>query len=177
MKRATWILSAGILSLAGLSLAGVDIANIGSGSGRTSSSTYDVRYSVGRPAIGQSRNSDYLAQAGNVWQQRIGTAVPDDQTPGRVARLFLHEPAPNPFNPQTSIRFETPEPGARVALRIYNVTGRLVRVLFDGPVTTTTTTVRWDGRDGSGQTVSSGVYLVQLRGSSKEMTRRVTLLK
>ncbi|MEM9666804.1 MAG: PKD domain-containing protein, partial [Bacteroidota bacterium] len=90
---------------------------------------------------------------------------------------------PNPFNPETTIPFRLSEAGA-VRVSVYDVTGRLVRVLWEGDRGAGRHTVRWDGRTESGQGVASGVYLYRLEvralgggGSVERLTGTMLLLK
>jgi hypothetical protein len=79
---------------------------------------------------------------------------------------------PNPFNPQTTIRLAQQTAGpARVA--IYDVFGRLVRVLHDGPLAAGRSEVSWDGRSDSGRDLPSGSYWVRLITPDGERRLRV----
>ena len=84
--------------------------------------------------------------------------------------------APNPFNPETEIRFEVARRTA-VTVRLYDVTGRLVRELVNDVLEAGPATVRWDGRDGRGAAVASGVYYVRLETSAAVAHLKVMLLK
>ncbi len=70
-------------------------------------------------------------------------------------RLVLNQNNPNPFNPSTSISFALPE-GGRVALRIYDAQGHLVRTLVDGDLPAANHVYDWDGKDSSGLSVGLG---------------------
>ncbi|HET7496824.1 MAG TPA: FlgD immunoglobulin-like domain containing protein [Candidatus Eisenbacteria bacterium] len=83
---------------------------------------------------------------------------------------------PNPFNPSTVIPFELGTSG-RVALRLYNVSGALVRTLVDAPATPGRYEARWDGRDNRGLPVASGRYYARLTAAGETKTRTLTLLK
>jgi hypothetical protein len=83
---------------------------------------------------------------------------------------------PNPFNPSTTVAFEIPA-RTRVSLRVYDVAGRLVRVLEDAMVGPGTHAVDWDGRDDDGQTLPSGVYFCRLASGLTTETRAMVLLK
>ena len=86
-------------------------------------------------------------------------------------------PYPNPFNPQTTIRFELPET-RRVHLRIFDLQGHLVRELVSDPAMGPGRFERvWNGQDEGGRTVASGAYLYSLRAGSEVVTRRLLLLK
>jgi hypothetical protein len=89
----------------------------------------------------------------------------------------LQQNVPNPFNPSTQISFAVPEGGANVALRIYDVTGRLVRTLVDGYEPSGARTVTWAGRDDQGQPVASGTYFYQLTAPSFSERKKMVLLK
>jgi hypothetical protein len=84
---------------------------------------------------------------------------------------------PNPFNPSTQIRYSLPADG-RVRLRLFDVLGRALRVLVDeSRQRAGYHTVRWDGRDGDGRAVASGVYFMVLETEGVRQTRRMVLLK
>jgi len=76
----------------------------------------------------------------------------------REARLEAH---PNPFNPQTTIRYGLAKEG-RVTLKVYNALGQEVRVLVDEFEQAGTYSVVWDRRDNRGRKVSSGTYFLRL---------------
>jgi len=69
--------------------------------------------------------------------------------------------APNPFNPRTEISWNQPRSGV-VVLSIYDLGGRLVRTLLSGPVEAGRQACGWNGQDGDGRAVSSGVYCIRL---------------
>jgi hypothetical protein len=83
---------------------------------------------------------------------------------------------PNPFNPDTGIRYQLPEE-ALVKLAIFNVLGQPVRVLVDRNESIGFYSVRWDGRDDRGLVVPSGVYVVRLQANSFVAQHKITLLK
>lgn len=91
-------------------------------------------------------------------------------------RFALLGNAPNPFNPETAIRFEIERPGP-VRLRIYAPSGRLVRTLVDQPLAPGRYRTVWDGRDGRGTPVGSGVYVYEISTQGRSMARKMTLLK
>jgi ligand-binding sensor domain-containing protein len=88
----------------------------------------------------------------------------------------LSQNYPNPFNPQTMIRYDLPQAGV-VRLSVYNVLGQMVRTLVDGQRSAGTYSVIWDGRDGSGREVASGVYFCRLRTKSITLARKMLLLR
>jgi hypothetical protein len=88
----------------------------------------------------------------------------------------LHANYPNPFNPSTRIRFELARTGP-VAVRIYDVQGRLVRRLFEGRMPAGVHESPWNGRTDRGVRAASGVYLVRMSTAGSQMSRRVVLAK
>ena len=84
---------------------------------------------------------------------------------------------PNPFNPLTRIKFELAHATA-VDLRIYDMQGRLVRVLMANEMFESGVhEAEWDGRDIRGASVSAGVYLYRLVTDNFSGSRRMTLVK
>jgi len=83
---------------------------------------------------------------------------------------------PNPFNPSTSIIYELPA-DTHVRLSVYDLSGRLVRVLADTAMPAGQHSVRWDGRDGQGQASSSGMYFVRMNAGGKTGLRKITLVQ
>jgi len=76
----------------------------------------------------------------------------------------------------TIIDFTLPAPG-KFSLIIYDITGRKVRELVSGDLSSGKHSVLWDGKDSAGETVSSGIYLSTLRFGSATATRRMLFLK
>ena len=83
---------------------------------------------------------------------------------------------PNPFNPSTVIRFRIEVPG-RVRLGVYDPAGRLLRLLIDDDLAAGEQHVTWDGLEGSGAPVSSGVYFYRLETGGSVRSRKLTLLR
>jgi hypothetical protein len=92
------------------------------------------------------------------------------------ARFALLPNVPNPFNPETTIRFDVPS-ASTVTLRVFDVRGRVVRTLQDATLPQGRHALRWDGRNQSGQAVASGVYFVRMTAPGFAATRKVTLIE
>jgi len=90
--------------------------------------------------------------------------------------LDLEQNYPNPFNPLTTIAYVLPSAGD-VELTVYDVTGRLIATLVDGPSPAGRSTVSWNGRDARGRQVASGTYFCRIRSPAGARTRKMVMLK
>ena len=91
-------------------------------------------------------------------------------------QVVLHQNSPNPFNPETTIRFELPA-AMRVQLSIFDVHGRLVRKLVDKHSGAGVSTAVWNGRDDKGAGVATGIYFYVLEAGGSRYQRKMVLLK
>ena len=90
--------------------------------------------------------------------------------------FVLHPNYPNPFNPETQIRFEMPYAG-NVDLSIYNLLGMKVKTLYSGQKSAGVFEFKWDGKNDHNQSVSGGVYIYKLQGGQQMQMRKMILLK
>ena len=104
-----------------------------------------------------------------------GAVTGDDPVETPVA-TYLSQNYPNPFNPVTTIEFGLSEAGP-VSLRIYDAAGRLVRVILNDNLPAAHYSEGWDGKDGSGIAVSSGVYFYRLSTKTFAENRKMILLR
>jgi flagellar hook assembly protein FlgD len=88
----------------------------------------------------------------------------------------LFQNAPNPFNPSTVIGFGLAS-DMPVRLAVYSAAGQKVRELVSGRMSAGRHSVAWNGRDDSGQPVSSGVYLYRLEAGGRNETRKMMLMR
>lgn len=114
-------------------------------------------YEPGQKNIFPASN-EFLANTGTV--VLTGSVTATDVTPPAPAAFALHPNYPNPFNPSTTITYDTPFASiARIV--VYNILGQEIATLKNGSVTAGTHTVTWNGRDNAGRTVAAGLYLVR----------------
>jgi flagellar hook assembly protein FlgD len=104
----------------------------------------------------------------------VGTAVETPQTPARFA---LHQNVPNPFNPTTTITYDVPANGGQITIKVYDVSGRLIRALIDGMQTAGAKSVQWNGRNENGTSVATGVYFYKMTAPGYVKTRKMVLLQ
>lgn len=111
---------------------------------------------------------DDRSDAGDIYAARIaadGTTVAVGSSPAAVPLITRIEGnAPNPFNPVTKVEFALRDAGP-ARLCVYDISGRLVRVLKEGLFDAGRHEVLWDGTDSDGDQVASGVYVCRLEGS------------
>ena len=149
----------------------------------------DVRV-LGRARIGlrelqPDRRAGRLLRRGRVQPgRRLGRARPTrSKSEGavdrrrRLAEAFALLPNyPNPFNPITTIRYEIAS-REHVELRVFDVSGALVRTLVDEAKAAGAYSLEWNGRDDRGTPVSSGVYFYRLTAGAFSDVRKMTLVK
>jgi hypothetical protein len=108
-----------------------------------------------------------------IWGIQSG---PSDVADGAITGVSLSPSFPNPFGPATTVRFELPQ-RSHVSLRVYDVAGRLVRVLADVDMPAGSHIASWDARDDSGRLVAAGVYFCRLAAGDRSETRRMVLIR
>jgi Ca-activated chloride channel family protein len=84
---------------------------------------------------------------------------------------------PNPFSIITRISFTVPEDLAdrKVALKIYDVFGRIVKVVFEGNISAGQHEFVWDGRNDSGELQPNGVYVYRLEADSTVLSNTIVI--
>ena len=133
------------------------------------------------PAQGTLRND--MGAFGGPYSALIATAVigiKSDDRDVKISGFQLFQNYPNPFNPATTISYQLPSPGL-VEIRLYNTIGQEIQVLFKGPQTSGTHSIKWNGQDQNGNIVSSGIYIYKIKYMKNNYTmmksRKMTLIK
>ncbi len=88
----------------------------------------------------------------------------------------LRQNYPNPFNPTTTIVYDVPKE-SDVTLTVYDLMGRVIRVLVSDKIKAGTHHIIWNGTDTYGKPVASGMYLYQLKSDIFIETKKFVLLK
>jgi hypothetical protein len=101
------------------------------------------------------------------------TPVEDDQSVTPKVKLTCY---PNPFNPETTISYDTPKDGP-VQVTIYNLKGQVVKKIIDQLQEKGNHQITWNGLDDRGRKCSSGMYMLRLTTPSGNQSRKVVLLK
>ncbi|MCM2272596.1 MAG: C25 family cysteine peptidase, partial [candidate division Zixibacteria bacterium] len=115
----------------------------------------------------------YTTSLGYLIGQIVTDVTDDTPLPGRFS---LSQNYPNPFNPTTTIAFELPR-ADRVDLTVFDMLGREVVSLIDGPYAAGRHSIEWNGRGANGAPLPTGLYFYRLRASDRSITRKTLLLK
>ena len=91
-------------------------------------------------------------------------------------RFSLFPVRPNPVRGDVRIGFALPQ-GGPVTLRVYDVAGRLVRVLLDGEMPSGPSQLTWDGRTADGRDAAAGVYFTRLESAGRMQTQKLLLVR
>ena len=88
----------------------------------------------------------------------------------------LYQNSPNPFNPNTHIRFDLPK-NESISLMIYNIAGKEVAQINRNNLSAGQHVINWKGQDQYGERLPSGLYIYRLVAGNKIMTKKMLLLK
>ncbi|MEN6444569.1 MAG: C25 family cysteine peptidase [Candidatus Cloacimonas sp.] len=83
---------------------------------------------------------------------------------------------PNPFNPETVIRFTLKE-SALAKICIYNIKGQVVKELLDEKLASGLHQISWNGKDANNRDVASGMYFYRLESGNYSCVKKMLLLK
>jgi len=131
----------------------------------TSENNADDEYSYYVTAVnaaGESQRSNIVSTWGESFQRWTETFEFASNTMALPKEFTLEQNHPNPFNPETEIRYALPRSGW-VELVILNIAGQVVRRLAAAEQPPGTYRELWDGRDHTGRAVASGIYLCRLQ--------------
>ncbi len=106
-----------------------------------------------------------------VIREQVATPVPGAQLLVADVQAW-----PNPFNPQTTIKFTNPRNGS-VTVGIYDIHGHLVRSLIQENFLAGEHSAVWNGRTNSGGSASSGVYFARMIAGESRATTKLMLVK
>ena len=121
---------------------------------------------------------DPLLGGVHVLKSSLGEQPTAVQTPTivRPAQYRLGDSYPNPFNPTMVIPLDLAADQKQVSLALYDVLGRRVRQLWQGPLGAGTHRFTWDGRDEAGKGVAAGVYIYKVEVDGRIEAKKTTKL-
>jgi hypothetical protein len=118
---------------------------------------------------------DMAARAVVKQQQSLG--ITDRTAKGsNVNKVMIHN-YPNPFNASTIIQINNMALETRSSIRIYNVHGQIMTVLFDGMLGTGIQQFKWKGLDSRGVQAPSGVYYCYVVAGEHKFYRKLILIR
>jgi hypothetical protein len=105
------------------------------------------------------------------------TGIAGDTPVRTVPRAFaLYQNSPNPARGEARIEYALDTPGP-ACVRIYNLSGQLVRTLVDETKEAGAYTTKWDGHDSQGRRTANGIYFYRLNASGRSITRKMVVLR
>ena len=176
LRRLVRPLAAAFLVAAALPAPALELlrSTLDAGGGASAGGAFGLTGSIAQWDAAAEAIGGELSLRGGFWAPgAASTAVPGDETP-RITRLLA--PVPNPFNPKTALSFDLAADG-QVSLRVYGVDGRLLRVLVDEPLAAGPHSLFWDGRNGAGVELASGIYFIQMRAPGFAAVRKAVLVR
>ncbi len=148
-----------------------------SGGSESSSSSFFLRQGVGQSVIGEDNSSSFVEQSGYyTWFLFVetGTGI-EESSQGDRLTFSLGSPLPNPFKSYVRVIFSVPEK-SRVNIKVFDVTGRVVRTLVDEIKKPGRYEINWYGRDDRGRKLKSGVYFLRMEGRDFRKVKKLILM-
>lgn len=121
------------------------------------------------PVVASDTDDSQLRYTASAIEEITGKGVPQ--------RYALKPNYPNPFNPSTTLYFETPKFTRNLELAVYDVLGRKVATLFRGDLNAGRFNYQWNGTNSSGFTMPTGVYFAVLKAADFRQTIKMMLIK
>ena len=165
------------MALAGVQQMCADADGIYDGRVDDSGWDYDPEYETGRLVfeVDNSCIPDNTTQRVNTFWVYTGMTEVDEDAP-LAEKFTLHGNYPNPFNPETKIKFAT-ERFSDVKVTIYSILGEEVAIAHNGQLSAGTYDITWYGKDAQGNRVPSGVYFYEVRSDDRIQKGKMLLLK
>jgi flagellar hook assembly protein FlgD len=109
----------------------------------------------------------------NIFDASGGAGVGTPEVPGGT---HLTGSYPNPFNPSTTISYSMEESGP-LSINVYDINGRLQRVLWDDTQIFGAHILEWNGCNDRGERLASGVYFLRFKAGNVIEEEKLVLLK
>ncbi len=147
---------------------------------------YGVNFDMAAGVVGDARNDGKnrvyaLSELGVIyeweWDDSLNGVEGEPVDRNNKASINLCCNYPNPFSYKTSIKYQINKPGA-YKLKIYDISGRFVKEIFNEFHDAGNFVVAWDGSSVSGKTVAAGIYMACLYDVKKLLkTRKILKIK
>ena len=137
-------------------------------------STYDFTLNICEP------ETDSRYDGNRVWGLVFKTESSDPMAIKEYYTIVpstvkLYNNYPNPFNSSTRIRFDLRVP-QNITLSVYDISGREIKRLFSGMKGAGKHSLSWDGKDNTGYSVASGIYIYRLITETTSVSKKLTYL-
>jgi len=109
-----------------------------------------------------------------IFNYRGTTGVAENTIQTKNFRLYNNYP--NPFNPQTNIRFEIPN-NSFTEVTVYDIQGRTVKTLLSKNLASGAHTISWNGTNSFNHSVASGLYFCFLRAGDFTAVKQMVLVR
>lgn len=141
-------------------------------------------YGIGAVLIYDLNQNGYgelvVSTPGGTWIfEKEGEGVEGPKPQLSVTTFQLLQNQPNPFSQVTNIRYQLADGTfpVHIALRVYDLSGRLIRTLVDEHKQAGYYSVCWDGKNEIGREVSAGVYFYRLEAADFTATKKTVVLR
>jgi len=128
----------------------------------------DESVDVGKTYYYKLKSEDEFGYSETLAETNILVAAP------RTYKLYGNYP--NPFNPETTIKFELPV-YTKVKLTVYNILGQEVATLINEERAAGFHAIKWDGRNAFGRRVASGIYIYRLEAKDFVRSKKMLMVK
>lgn len=139
----------------------------------------DLIFFIGEGPVGLSNNSSFSIWTGLRIARQVSVLCPQPSTSNDLQAIVattLHPPLPNPSASDIQLSFDLAHPSA-VDLAVYDVQGRRVVQLLNGPTQVGHHTLSWHGQTSCGVLVPNGIYFLRLQADNQVHTRRLVFLR
>lgn len=129
-----------------------------------------------------TEDSDNIIYAGTdegvYYCENLSNVIVNNDDVAKIRQYFLHN-YPNPFNPETTIKYSLPieQPSYNVTVKIVDALGQVVKVLINQKQSSGEYTIKWNGQNSSGQSMPSGVYFCVIEAGKLIETQKMLLLR
>jgi hypothetical protein len=109
------------------------------------------------------------------WHSAVAVTVPENSS-AIPSGFVLHHAYPNPFNPETTLRFELSE-SARVSIQVFDLCGKPVNILTDDTYQPGAYKIIWNGRDARNRLAATGIYFLRISCGDFSRVEKVVFLR
>jgi hypothetical protein len=166
-------------SIRDLEIRELDLPYPASGFGQTVAGLGDVDGNGSNDfAVGSTSNLVEDQDYGFLWVFRglLPSTDVNDEKRNLPLHFTLEQNYPNPFNAGTTISYSLKKKTS-VRLEVFNISGQLVKVLIDQEQPAGNHTISWNGKDSSGKSVASGIFIYRLQASKEIETKKMILIR